>query len=669
MLFLLNSYIQIHDLVTLNTLHMKKIFLALLILVLWSCKQKQDDKNNVALNLEQYSIEQFMDNEAVGGGSFSPDKSKLLVSSNRTGIYNMYTVPTKGGEFEALSASDSASIFAISFFPKDERILYRADGNGDEIYHIYLREIDGTTKELTPEKGARALFYGWAHDGESFYYGSNKRTPQYMDVYEMDIKNFESKLIYQNDEGYDVSEISNDKNTLALSKTINTNDSDLFLFNISKNEMTKINDSQSGNSAQDFSLDRKSFYYSTDKDAEFSYLVKYDIESKEKEKVLEKNWDISSSYFTHNEKFRVTYINEDAKNTIEIYDVAAGKNIDLPDFDNKSVTSVGFSRDESMMRLYVGGSNSPGNLFSYNIESKELIQLTDVLNKDINPNHLVNAKVVRYKSFDGVEIPAIYYLPHQASMDNKVPALVWVHGGPGGQSRQGFSSLIQYMVNHGYAVLAVNNRGSSGYGKTFYQMDDLNHGEKDLQDCVEGKNWLASQQEIDSEKIGIIGGSYGGYMTMAALTYTPDEFAVGVNLFGVTNWMRTLKSIPPWWESFKDALYKELGDPHSADSVRLKKISPLFHTDKVTKPLIVLQGAKDPRVLQVESDEIVAGVRSNGVPVEYVLFEDEGHGFVKKENQIKAYSSILKFLDVYLKKVDQPIDGEAIDTEIKPESE
>ena len=273
-----------------------------------------------------------------------------------------------------------------------------------------------------------------------------------------------------------------------------------------------------------------------------------------------------------------------------------------------------------------------------------------MLNPEVQAQDLVKAEVVRYKSFDGLEIPAIYYTPHQASAENPVPALVWVHGGPGGQSRQNFSSFIQYLVNHGYAILAVNNRGSSGYGKTFYQMDDLNHGDKDLKDCVEGKNWLAQQAEIDGEKIGIIGGSYGGYMTMAALTYTPEEFDVGVNLFGVTNWMRTLKSIPPWWESFKDALYKELGDPYSADSVRLKQISPLFHTDKVTKPLIVLQGSQDPRVLQAESDEIVAGVRKNGVPVEYVLFEDEGHGFVKKENQITAYSKILEFLDEYLKK-------------------
>jgi len=648
---------------------MKKVILLCMIISIYACKKDQNSSSDIAENMKQYTIEQFMDNEAVGGGSFSTDKSKLLISSNRSGIYNMYTVPTEGGDYTPITASDSSSIFAVSYFPNDDRMLYRADGNGDEIYHIYMRDFDGTTTELTPFDGAIASFYGWSRDGEKFAYGSNKRNPQFMDLYEMNIENFESTLIYQNDEGYDVSAISHDEKILALSKTVNTNDSDLFLYSLSDKLMTKVNESLSGNSAQDFSLDGASFFYTTDEGSEFSYLMKYDIATGTKEKVSERKWDIGSSYFTFNGKYMVTFINEDAKNVIEVTETISGDKLELPDFGDASITSVAFSRDETMMRLYAGGSNTPSNLFSYNIENKDLNKLTNVLNEEINGDDLVSAKVIRYKSFDGVEIPAIYYAPHQASVDNKVPALVWVHGGPGGQSRQNFNSLIQYIVNHGYAVLAVNNRGSSGYGKTFYQMDDLNHGEKDLQDCVEGKNWLAMQNEIDPDKIGIIGGSYGGYMTMAALTYTPEEFAVGVNLFGVTNWMRTLKSIPPWWESFKDALYKELGDPHSADSTRLKRISPLFHTDKVTKPLIVLQGAQDPRVLQVESDEIVAGVRKNGVPVEYVLFEDEGHGFVKKENQIEAYSSILKFLDTYLKKVDEPIDGENIGTVIKAKEE
>jgi dipeptidyl aminopeptidase/acylaminoacyl peptidase len=257
--------------------------------------------------------------------------------------------------------------------------------------------------------------------------------------------------------------------------------------------------------------------------------------------------------------------------------------------------------------------------------------------------------VVRYPSFDGLEIPAIYYKPKLASSKNKVPALVWVHGGPGGQSRVGFRSLIQYLVNHDYAVIAVNNRGSSGYGKTFYKMDDQNHGDKDLKDCIWAKKWLQEQDYIDPDRIGIIGGSYGGYMTMAAMTFTPDEFNVGVNIFGVTNWLRTLKSIPPWWGSFRDALYQEMGNPHTADSVRLYEISPLFHAHQVKNPIMVLQGANDPRVLQIESDEIVEAVRENGVYVEYVIFPDEGHGFAKTENRIKGYGQILDFLDVYLK--------------------
>jgi len=628
---------------------MKRVLAILaLVTLIWGCK-KEEKAPSIAETMQTYTIAQMMDNEAIGGGSFSPDNSKLLISSNRSGIYNMYTIPTAGGEMLPITESDSSSVFAISYFPKDERMLFRMDNNGDEIYHIFVRDTDGTHKDLTPEEGARSIFYQWAQDKASFFYGSNKRDNRFMDLYEMDLESMTPSLVYQNDDGYDINVISPDKKYVALSKSINTNDSNLFLYNLEAKELTKINQNQSGNSGQDFSHDSSTFYYTTDDGSEFAYLMKYSIADGSYEKALERDWDIMGTGFTQNGTYQVVYINEDAKNTIEVIEVATGKQVELPKVENMEITSVSFSDDETMMRFYAGGSFTPSNLFVYNLDSKNYKQLTNVLNPEIREQDLVKAEVVRYKSFDGLEIPAIYYKPHQASSENPVPALVWVHGGPGGQSRQNFSAFIQYLVNHGYAVLAVNNRGSSGYGKSFYQMDDLNHGDKDLKDCVEGKNWLAQQPEIDGEKIGIIGGSYGGYMTMAALTYAPDEFDVGVNLFGVTNWMRTLKSIPPWWESFKDALYKELGDPYSADSVRLKQISPLFHTDKVTKPLIVLQGAQDPRVLQVESDEIVAGVRKNGVPVEYVLFEDEGHGFVKKENQITAYSKILEFLDVYLK--------------------
>ncbi len=648
----------------------KLIVLSLCALLLFSCKEeKKEDIAQQPIKIEQYSIEQFMDNETAFSNGFSADKSKVLMTSNRSGIYNMYTVPVGGGEFTPITKSDSSSIRGVSFFPEDDRILFTMDDNGDEVFKLFVKDESGI-KRLTPEKNVRAVFRGWAKDGKSFFYASNERDPKFMDHYEMDITNFESKMIYKNEDGMGFGGMSADRNYIALTKPINTNDNDLYLLNTKTDEKIKVNDSISGNSPQDFSPDDKVFYYTTDDNSEFSYLMKYNLEDGSKEKVAEKKWDINRFYFTRNGKYKVLRTNEDAKNVMEIQDVASGNTVEFPQINNQQINDVSFSRDESMALLSVGGSNTPVNSYSYDLSTKKYNQLTDVLNKDINAEHLVSAEVVRYKSFDGLEIPAIYYKPKQATADNKVPALVWVHGGPGGQSRQGFSSTIQYLVNHGYAILAVNNRGSSGYGKTFYKMDDQNHGDKDLKDCIAGKDWLKTQEIIDPTKIGIIGGSYGGYMTMAALTYAPDDFEVGVNIFGVTNWLRTLKSIPPWWESFKDALYTEMGDPNTADSVRLRKISPLFHTEKVKKPLIVLQGAQDPRVLKVESDEIVEGVRKNGIPVEYVLFEDEGHGFVKKENQIEAYGRVLKFLDTYLKGKDSEVinDGATKSTEIEKES-
>ena len=237
--------------------------------------------------------------------------------------------------------------------------------------------------------------------------------------------------------------------------------------------------------------------------------------------------------------------------------------------------------------------------------------------------------------------------------DAKAPALVWVHGGPGGQTTRAHSATIQYLANHGYVVLGINNRGSSGYGKTFFAADDGKHGREPLWDTIEAKKYLQSLDYVDPDRIGIIGGSYGGYMTLAALAFKPGEFKVGVNIFGVSNWLRTLESIPPYWESFRLALYQEIGNPTTQRDF-LIETSPLFHADKINVPLMVLQGANDPRVLKVESDEIVAAVKANKVPVEYVVFADEGHGFVKRENEKTGYEAVLKFLDAHLKGAAKP---------------
>ena len=404
-----------------------KILGLVIITLLFSCKEETKTSQR---EIQQYTIEQFMDNEAVGGGSFSADKSNLLVSSNRSGVYNMYTIPTKGGEMAAITQSDSTSIRAQSYFPNDNRMLFSADGNGDEINHLFVRELDGTIKDITPEKGAKASFYGWSEDDKYLYFGSNKRNPRYFDTYKISIEDYSSEMIYQDDSGLSFSGMSNDENYFTLTKSLNTNDGDLFLYNVKTKEMIKVNDNQSANTAQDFSKDNSTFYYTTDDGAEFSYLMSYDLSTKEKKKVIEKSWDIAGSGFTSEGNYMVVYVNEDGKNAIEVLDTKTMSPIELPDFGEKSITSVSFSDDEKWMRMYVGGSNTPSDLYTYNLETKEQHKLTNVLNDAIDAEDLVTAKVVRFKSFDGTEIPAIYYLPHQANSENKVPAMVWVHGGP-----------------------------------------------------------------------------------------------------------------------------------------------------------------------------------------------------------------------------------------------
>ncbi len=630
-----------------KSIRMKNYFLFLSIATIWtfSCKQAEEP-----IIVNEYTIDQFMANKSVFGSSFSSDESKLLVGSNETGIFNAYELDIASGERKPLTTSEDRSIRPISYFPHDDRILYTSDNNGDEIDHVFMQDTDGNVTDLTPAEGAKSNFAGWANDDNSFFYMSNERNPQFFDYYEMDIADFTSKRIYQNDDGKNVNSLSRDKRYMAMSKSVNTNDSDIFLVDLSTGEETKLNENQAGHSIADFSVDSKKLYYLTDEGDEFQYLMSYDIASGSKEKVLQKEWDIWYTYFSKTGKYRVSGINQDAKTVIEILNIETGKNISVPDIGNKEITSVNISDSETKMAFYAGGSSAPSDLYMYDMISKKVEKLTSTLNAEIEPADLVVGEVVRFKSFDGLEIPAILYKPHNANANQKVPGIIQVHGGPGGQTRLNYSSLYQYLVNHGYAVLCVNNRGSSGYGKTFFQMDDQKHGDVDLKDIVEGKNYLASLDFVESDNIGILGGSYGGYMVMRAMTHVPDEFNVGVNIFGVTNWLRTLKSIPPWWGSFKDALYLEMGDPNTADSVRLYDISPVFHGHQVKNPVMVLQGSKDPRVLQVESDEMVTAMEEQGVPVDYVLFEDEGHGFRKKENQIEGWSKIMGFLDRNMKK-------------------
>ncbi|HEY3569413.1 MAG TPA: S9 family peptidase [Thermoanaerobaculia bacterium] len=601
--------------------------------------------------VKQYTIDQFLANTAYGGASFSPDGRKILLSSNETGVFNVFSLPLDGGKPVQLTDSKVSAIQALGYFPHDERFLYTSDQGGNEKNHLYVQNPGGKVQDLTPGDNLKAEFFGWAPDEKTFFLGTNERDASAFDVYEMTLDGYQRTLLYKNEGGYLPTGISPDRRYVALAKLVSNAASDIYLYDRTTSKLTQIaqgleGTTQVANQAQDFTPDGKSLYYTTDKGSEFAYLVRYDLATAKRTEVLRPKWDVVGAGFSRDGRWFTISINNDAKTELRVFQAAGMKPVKLPAIQ-ANINGVVFQPHGSRMAFYAEAAG-PRDLYVSDLQTGKIRQLTHALNPAIDPKDLVPAQVVRFKSYDGVEIPGLLYKPLTASPSAQVPAVVSVHGGPGGQSRVGYSGLTQFLVNHGYAVYSINNRGSSGYGKTFYAMDDRKHGDADLDDCVASKKMLASTGWVDPGRIGILGGSYGGYMVLAALAFRPREFAAGVDMFGVSNWLRTLESIPSWWGPERDALYKELGDP-KADADYLKKISPLFHADRIERPLIVLQGENDPRVLKAESQEIVDEVKKKGVPVEFLLFPNEGHGFARKETQEKAYKATLDFLDKYLK--------------------
>ena len=608
----------------------------------------------------RYSAGQFFDTVAYrvaapGGLAFSPDGQALLITSDANGVFNAYALPVAGGEPVALTGSPDNAVFAASWLP-DGRALVVSDQGGNELTHVYVREADGSLRDLTPDPGAKAGFLALSPDGETLWLTSNARDPEAFDVLAFDTATLEGRPAFRNPGGFFPADVSPDGRWLALARRNSSADGDVYVVDLQGDGQPKLLTAHSGNVSHGvyaFTPDSRGLVVSTDAHGEFNEAWAIDLASGEATPLLQADWDVMYVAFSPGGRYRVSAINADAMSELTLLDTRTGQAIAFSGLPEGDIGGVRFSPDEARVAFTVSSDTSPADIFVADLADGRARRLTTALNPAISESDLVEATVVRYEGEGGVQVPAVLYRPRGASKDHPVPAVVLVHGGPGGQTRRGYQASIQHLVNHGYAVLGANNRGSSGYGKTFYHMDDKAHGEADLRDIVAGGDWLRAQDWVASDQVAVMGGSYGGYMTAAALAFHPEAFEAGINIFGVTNWVRTLESIPAWWGANRVALYDEMGDP-ATDAERHRRISPLFHAGNIKRPLLVVQGANDPRVLQVESDELVAAVRANNVPVEYVLFPDEGHGFLRRENRIAAQEAYLEFLDTHVRKPAAP---------------
>ena len=605
---------------------------------------------NAAAQSRLYSIEELKKTVQVSGPVFSSDGRSVLFSSNESGIQNVYSVSLRGGAKTAVTASHDDAVAVVASFPHDDRILFRHDHAGDDNQHLIVRCSDSQSIDVTPGENVRAVFKGWSESGRSFFFASNARDAKAFDVYRLDAKTLTRVLLYRNDGDYEVGRVSPDGRWIALTKSAPDGSADgneLFVADRTRGNLHRV---AKGGSSEPLSFDRGSrgLYFLTDQHSDFARLVRYDLRSGAQSDLETPDAEVTFAAFSPDGHHRAIGIDRAGRTDLEITDTATGARIPVPGLHAGRVDGAAFSNDGRKLLFTSDDDRSPTNVYVFDLKTRALTRVTDTLNPAIDANELVDGADIRFSSFDAMSIPAILFTPRGASATAKAPAVVWVHGGPGGEYTHGYFSVIQYLVNHGYAVLGVNNRGSSGYGKAFLAADDQRHGREPLWDCVAAKGYLAALPFVDGERIAIAGESYGGYMVLAALAFQPTVFCAGIDFYGVANWVRTLESIPPSWESDRRRLYAEIGDPVK-DRANLEAISPLFHADNIERPLLVVQGANDRRTLRSESDQIVEAVRKNGVPVTYLLFEGEGHGLAKRENQIEAFRATLEFLDRYAK--------------------
>ncbi len=387
-------------------------------------------------------------------------------------------------------------------------------------------------------------------------------------------------------------------------------------------------------------------------------VVKYDLKENKEVEEIYINSEVDVSGISYSDKRKVlTSINyTDTKLNRKYLDVQTEQLFSKLDNDIGTDNEYHISstnKDEDKYLIYVANDKSRGSYYFYDQETDSLSLIAD-LSPWLNPDHLASMEPISYTSRDGLKIHGYLTLPVGREAKN-LPVVIHPHGGPWGRDTWGYNSGVQLLANRGYAVLQMNFRGSTGYGKEFWKISFKQWGQAMQDDVTDGVTWLIDQGIADPDRIAIYGGSYGGYATLAGITNTPDLYAAAVDYVGVSNLFTFMETIPPYWEPYKKMLYEMVGDPNTKDSIMMKANSPVFHVDKIKAALFVAQGANDPRVAQDESDQMVEALEKNGVIVQYMLKENEGHGFRNEENRFDFYRAMTEFLEKNLKEKVQEI--------------
>lgn len=604
------------------------------------------------------TIEKLYMTRQVGGSTWSPDGKTVAFISNLSGRNNLWLVPSEGGWPMQLTVSDQRQN-SPTWSPDGKWIAYISDYDGDEQWDIFLVSPQtgqvvniANTREIAEESPA------WSPDGRYLAYMVKPRTSSVfeIDVYDTVLRDVKHLTTGTAKDRMNVSPIwsSDGRFIVYTQEQSKGTDSNVFLVEISSAQSTLLtpHDGERTYSANDISPDGKSVLITSNAGNGYDNVGLLDIASKNIRWITQDKWEISGETFTPDRKFITYSANVDGNTDIHMYDLGSGKARALPLPKGVNFTAgrpSPFTRDSLRLLYYHNGPTAPGDLWVYNLAGGKSHQLTYSLVGGVRSENMVEPYLVHYPSKDGKwTVSAFVYVPYNLPRNGEHPAIVYVHGGPTAQTMNTFNRFVQYMANQGYIVIAPNYRGSTGYGKEFQQANLFDMGGGDLQDVLAAADWIKQTGYVDPKKLILMGGSYGGYMTMMGVTKAPEVWAAGVPIVPFVNWFTEIEH--------EDPVLQQSDLATMGDLVKNKALyedrSPINFVDQIKAPLYLLAGGNDPRCPKEEAQQVVDAVRKRGGVAEYKVYENEGHGFARVENQIDAYKRVADFLQAHVPPAD-----------------
>ncbi len=591
----------------------------------------------------------------IGGSwspSFSPDGTRLAFISNLNGIPQIWTMPSAGG-FPRLATTFDDPVGAAMWSPEGDWLAFSIAPGGGLNEQIYLVRSDGSELRRLTEGGKENNFLsGWTHDGSAVILSSNRRNPASTDSYLVDIQSGKMHMVAENRGTGGISDVSRDKKYAVLSRLVNRGDNNLSLIDLAnkKEELLLTPHEGPGSFADaEFAPDGRTIYLTSNKGRDLSAFARVKLDAQGHPSPIEliaQRDDAEAAGSAMNEQGTLLALlwNIAGRSELAFYDTQSGKVTQGPKLPAEIAGGLAFSKDGGRLSMVISGATTPQDIWVLDLRSMKFTQVTHSPHAGVDLSKLVRPQLVRYTAHDGLELSGWLYRPQGANASG--PIVLSFHGGPEGQERPSFNSTYQALLARGIAVFAPNVRGSSGFGKRFVNLDNGALRENSVKDIKATVDYVAKSGVADPKRIGIMGGSYGGYMVVAGLTEYPELFAAGADLYGVVNFETFFKHTQPWMAAISKIEY---GDPDKEIEM-LRHLSPINKIDRIKAPTIVLHGANDTNVPVMEAEQVVNNLKSRGVPVEYVLFPDEGHGWRKTPNRIRSAVAIVRWFDTNLKK-------------------